>query len=124
MQATGTAGGHDYLEAIFMGVTTRREGGALTVYLSGDIDHHSTVQMRAVIDAELRREIPKKLIFDMAQVGFSDSSGIGLVLGRYRLLAPLGTAVAMKNVQKPVFKVFKLGGIDRYVEITEGMDEI
>ena len=65
---------------------TLLEGEILTVYITGEIDHHSAAGWRTSIDREAICAHPATLVLDFSGVSFMDSSGIGLVMGRYRLV--------------------------------------
>ena len=62
----------------------------LTAVLSGEIDHHTAQGMREEIDFTVNQSKPKKLILSFEHVGFMDSAGIGLIIGRYKLMESLG----------------------------------
>ena len=87
----------------------------LVVCISGDIDHHSAAQIRTATDPEIERVMPSMLIFDLGEVSFMDSSGIGLILGRQRLMESLGGAVAIKNPPPAVRKIITLSGLSRLI---------
>ena len=72
-------------------------GEVLSAYLDGEIDHHSASVMRNEIDAAVEKNMPTMLVLDFRDVTFMDSSGIGLVMGRY--------------------KVMKLAGLDRLAKM-------
>ena len=61
----------------------------LTAVLSGEIDHHTAQGMREEIDFTVNQSKPKKLILSFEHVGFMDSAGIGLIIGRYKLMESL-----------------------------------
>ena len=61
-------------------------GEVLTVYLKGEIDHHSAKAMREEIDKAIDFNMPSLLILDFTEITFMDSSGIGLIMGRHRLM--------------------------------------
>ena len=69
---------------------TTFENGILTAYLEGEIDHDAAVVMRRQLDASVQTVKPRILCLDFASVGFMDSSGVGLVMGRYRTMKLLG----------------------------------
>ena len=54
--------------------------------LEEEIDHHTTKELRRKLDYEIERYMPKKVIFDFNSVNFMDSAGIGLLLGRYKIV--------------------------------------
>ena len=96
------------------------EGDRLCIAVSGEIDHHTAAQLRSGIDDEVLRWMPKKLVLDFSGVTFMDSSGIGLIMGRYRLLEPLGGAVELANVPRPLKKVMTVAGITHLAKFTDG----
>ena len=93
-------------------------GDTLTVLLAGEIDHHSAAGMRAQIDEAIERYRPAVLMLDFGGVTFMDSSGIGLVMGRYKLMNSFGGAVNVVNTPKPLQKVMRLAGLDRLARIS------
>ncbi|MCL2634366.1 MAG: anti-sigma factor antagonist [Oscillospiraceae bacterium] len=86
-------------------------GERVTAGLYGDIDHHSAAGIRAEIDAALENSTPRILILDFGGVNFMDSSGIGLILGRMRLLEGFGGQIFIKNVSGHAEKIIKLAGL-------------
>jgi len=89
----------------------------LTVTLKNEIDHHSAVSVRNEIDDSLYKEMPRALVFDLSEVNFMDSSGLGLVLGRYAKAKELGTEVVIKNPSKRTEKIFRMAGTDKFIKI-------
>ena len=101
------------------GFEVRRTEDVLTLTLCGEIDHHSAVQMRTEIDALLYEEHPKKLVLDLSQIEFMDSSGLGLIMGRYSLMQKLGGEMTVRNPHERLVKIFTLAGLQRMVKIEE-----
>jgi len=89
----------------------------VTVYLSGELDHHNAKEVRERIDRSIESNSPKLLVLDFKNVGFMDSSGIGLVMGRYKLMQVFGGVVKVVNAPMYIKKVMKLSGLDRLAEI-------
>ncbi len=89
----------------------------VTVYLTGEIDHHSAREIREEIDRSLESNRPKMLVMDFKNVGFMDSSGIGLVMGRYKLMQAMDGAVKVVNTPNHIKKVMKLAGLDKLAAI-------
>ena len=82
-------------------------------FLSGEIDHHSARFMREEIDEQCERTRPKILELDFKGVSFMDSSGIGLVMGRYRTMQQLGGSLRVTNATSSINKVMKLAGLEK-----------
>ena len=89
----------------------------LCAHLCGDLDHHSAVAVRTLIDAEIRKHYPKKTVLDMSKLDFMDSSGIGLIMGRYALMDKLGGKLTVANPNERTLRILKLAGLERMVTI-------
>ena len=85
--------------------------GVLTAVLSGEIDHHAASDMRITIDGQAQRFKPRTLELDFSKVSFMDSSGVGLVMGRYRNMQMLGGKLRVVNVPERHLKMFRLSGL-------------
>lgn len=94
-------------------VHIERSDDVITAYLEGEIDHHSAKDIREEIDAEVEKIKPDLLIVDFRDVSFMDSSGIGLVMGRYKLINELGGKLLVTNMSNHIERVMKLSGITR-----------
>lgn len=89
------------------------EDGKMTARLSGEIDHHVAAPLRKAIDDAALKDKPTELVLDFTDVSFMDSSGIGLVMGRYKLQAEQSGSVTVKGASPQIKKVMKLAGLDR-----------
>ncbi len=94
----------------------------LSVRLDGELDHHETALLRPLIDRELAEHRPRELVLDFGGVVFMDSSGIGLVMGRYRLMSEWGGAVRVTGLSAQQRRVMSLAGLGRIVRI-EGREK-
>ncbi len=104
-----------------MNVTIETSGSLVIAYLIGEIDHHTATGVRDKIDNVIKFKKPNHLIIDFRNVTFMDSSGIGLVMGRYRLIQSISSSstLEVKNVTKQVKKVMELAGLGRIAIIKE-----
>ena len=91
--------------------------GTVTVYLEGELDHFSAQQIRRIMDNAIEESSIKSMILDMENMTFMDSSGIGVILGRYRFLCRRGGEVAVRNMNPHVKKVFCLSGMNQIIQI-------
>lgn len=94
-----------------MNVITEREGSSVYAKLCGEIDHHSAKSVRDAIDAELNCGNVKELVFDFTDVSFMDSSGLGVIFGRYNKLAVHGGKMILKNVPKRIERILRMAGV-------------
>ena len=89
----------------------------LRLELLEEIDHHEVEKIRRKADDEIARFLPRKVIFDFNNVSFMDSAGIGIVLGRYKMINMLGGTLEMENVSTPLRKIFEMSGITKICPI-------
>ena len=88
-----------------------KRGRKLIAYIEGELDHDSAALMRAEIDNQLRDMGINELVIDMAGISFMDSSGIGLVLGRYKLMRMRGGLVRISRPGKRTDKLLSMAGV-------------
>lgn len=106
-----------------MNVTIESSGNLLIAYLFGEIDHHTSANIRDKIDNEISYTRPQHIILDFKNVTFMDSSGIGLVMGRFRLIQSLHGTLEVRNVTKQTKKLMELAGLGSIAIIKEIKNE-
>ena len=89
----------------------------LMVRLFGEIDHHSAVYLREELDKIILKERPRRLVLDLSCIEFMDSAGLGLLMGRYRLMCEIGGVLAITRPNARVLKILHLAGMERFMEI-------
>lgn len=89
----------------------------LVASLDGEIDHHAAREARDALDALIAEARPKVFCLDLAGVAFMDSSGLGLVLGRYRRVSLLGGKMMLRDPSERTEKLLKLAGVDKMMRI-------
>lgn len=105
-----------------MNVTIESSGNLMIAYLTGELDHHTAAQIRDKIDTSVSLKKPNHLILDFQNVSFMDSSGIGLVMGRFRLMQNHHGSVEIRNVTPQTKKIMELAGLGRIAIINERKD--
>jgi len=100
-----------------MGISINRADNVLTASIIGEIDHHSAKNMREEIDSSIENFLPKTLELDFKKVTFMDSSGIGLVMGRYKLMQNINGKIKIINLSNQTKKVMRLAGLDKLATI-------
>lgn len=95
------------------------EDKQLTFEITEEIDENTTEELRRKIDHEITRYMPRKAIFNFDSVSFMDSAGIGLILGRYKMMRRVGGEMYLSNVNKNVRKLLEMSGITKIIPITE-----
>jgi len=94
-------------------------GGSVTARLEGELDHFSADGVRAMLDGLTEDESVKYLILDMSGMTFMDSSGVGVIIGRYKRMAARGGGVRVCGMNRQVDRLLQLAGLYRIVEKCE-----
>ena len=89
----------------------------LTVFLSGEIDHHNAAVLRLEADEVIQQTLAPAVTLDFADVTFMDSSGIGFVLGRYRIVESYGGSVEVINLSQRLYMMMKLAGLEKLMKL-------
>ncbi|HHX60851.1 MAG TPA: anti-sigma F factor antagonist [Epulopiscium sp.] len=95
----------------------------LIVTIEGEVDHHTSVEIRERVDREYQRRRTRNIIFDFSNIRFMDSSGIGVLMGRYRNVMILGGSVALYGVGDQVDRVLSISGIYKIMKNYDSIDE-
>lgn len=91
-------------------------GDTMTVVLEGELDHHSAQSVRAELESLIASPHVRHLVLDLGKLSFMDSSGIGVVLGRYKTLAKRGGSVAVRSPNAHVDRIFTMSGLYQIVD--------
>ena len=91
-------------------------GGTMVIHLGEDLDHHNAVYIREMADGYVDKYPIDRIIFDFSGVEFMDSSGIGVVMGRYKQMSYVGGAVYVYGIGKNVDRIFQMSGLYRLVK--------
>lgn len=99
------------------------EGKNLVVKFNGELDHHTAQQIREKIDEEYRRQKLQNIILDLKGLNFMDSSGIGLIMGRYKICLNNNGKLALIHVNSRLEKILKVSGIFKIVKKYDSLAE-
>ncbi|MCF6096710.1 anti-sigma F factor antagonist [Thermovorax subterraneus] len=94
-----------------MGVTFKVYNDILIVNLKGELDHHMVRMVNEKIEEYLMRHALKKILFNFKHVNFMDSSGVGMLIGKYKSLQKIGGKVGAVNLSKQVKRIFEISGL-------------
>lgn len=90
-----------------------RQNSNLTARLIGELDHHGAGEVRERIDTAVLQQRCRKLTLDFSGLSFMDSSGIGLIMGRYRLMQTLGGELNIQGTNTRLESVIRLAGLEK-----------
>ena len=100
-----------------------RDGERLLVGLDGELDHYCAQRVRRELDGMLRDPTVRQLILDFSGLTFMDSSGIGVILGRYRVLRERGGSMGVIHMNDHISRIFHMSGMDRVIHQLDKVQE-
>ncbi|MCL2378900.1 MAG: anti-sigma factor antagonist [Defluviitaleaceae bacterium] len=106
-----------------MGLQLNIEGNALIARPDCEIDHHSAERMRGQIDAVFDNSSCRHIIFDFSGVNFMDSSGIGMIIGRYKNAEKRGGRLALAGMSDEMGRLFHISGLAKIITRTATVEE-
>lgn len=95
----------------------------LVVKLLEELDHHNAIPIREQSDKIIGKQYIKDIIFDFTGTDFMDSSGIGVIMGRYKKVIFAGGRVAVTGVNKSVDRIFRLSGLYKIIHKFDTIEE-
>lgn len=100
-----------------------RDGDKLLVGLDGELDHFCAQSVRRELDSMLADPTIRQLILDFSGMNFMDSSGIGVILGRYRILRERGGTVSVIHMNEQVNRIFHMAGMNKVIRQLDAKQE-
>jgi len=97
----------------------RLERHTLHLYVDGELDMKTASQLKNMIDIDIDRKGIRTVILHMDNLHFIDSSGLGVILGRYKKLLPLGGQIRLTNVPPHLYRIMELSGLPKIIEFTQ-----
>ena len=94
----------------------------LVIRLSGCVDHHTARESREKIDSSIVRGRVRCVVLDLSDVEFMDSSGLGLILGRYVRVCDIGGNLILRGISADIMKIIRLAGIEKFIPIEKSGD--
>ena len=91
----------------------------LTIFLPGELDHHNAEEIRKRSDYLIDQNHIRYVIFDFTDTTFLDSSGIGVIMGRYKRIYMLGGEVCAVHTSERMKKILTMSGVTRIMQIYE-----
>lgn len=96
-----------------MQVEFTADAGQLTACLVGELDHHGAGEIRERIDSAILQQHCRQLVLDLSRLTFMDSSGIGLIMGRYRLMLSLGGQLTVTGMTPRMENMLRMAGLEK-----------
>ncbi len=91
----------------------------LTIFLPREVDHHNAEEIRRNADVIIDKNHIKYIIFDFLDTDFMDSSGIGIIMGRYKMIKLIGGEVWAVHTNNRMKKILRMSGVTKLIQIYE-----
>lgn len=106
-----------------MEVTLLGEKRALLVKVEGELDHHIAEKIKGLVDDKLRSTNAINVIFDFSGLSFMDSSGLGVIMGRYKKVRTLGGRVVVFGVNAGVLRIMEMSGLSKIIKLAPNYEK-
>ena len=106
-----------------MEVTLIGEKRALLVKVTGELDHHVAEKIKVLVDDKIRSTNAVNIIFDFSELSFMDSSGIGVIMGRYKKARTLGGKVVVLGVNAGVLRIMEMSGLSKIIKLAPNYEK-
>ena len=87
------------------------DGSTLIFRLIGELDEHSAEFVKRKLDEKLVNNDYSAVVFDLSRLSFMDSTGIGVIIGRYKIINKHNKRAYVKNPSPTVDKIFRMSGL-------------
>ena len=99
-------------------------GPYLIVHVGSELDHHHVEMLQKEIESAGKQRGYKKLIFDFSNTNFMDSSGVGMIIGRYKYLTMCGGNVYVTGLSPVVEKLFYVSGLHKIIRTYSKVEDV
>lgn len=96
-----------------------KAGGILLVGVFGELDHHNAAKLRESVDRKITSGGVTDVVIDFSGLELMDSSGIGVIMGRYRLIESVGGRLCVSGASSPIRKIIELSGLENLITICD-----
>jgi len=99
------------------------EQKTLLINVIGELDHHIALQLKEEADIKMLSSNAINVIFDLSKMTFMDSSGIGVIMGRYKKARTLGGKTVAYGINSDTLRIIKMSGMDKIIKLTSSYEK-
>lgn len=100
-------------------IDLEKKGSVLCVRLEGELDHHTAELLRTKVDEKINENEIRHIILNLEMLSFMDSSGLGVILGRYKQIKNNGGEMVVCAISPAVKRLFEMSGLFKIVRLEE-----
>lgn len=105
-----------------MNVEIKYQSKSLIARLNGELDHHTAKIAKEKLQGEIERDLAKNIVLDFKDIRFMDSSGIGMILGRFKEIEKKGGKLVISGMNETVNKIFSFSGLQKIIKSYDTID--
>jgi stage II sporulation protein AA (anti-sigma F factor antagonist) len=87
----------------------------LLIRLAGELDHHTAEELRTKVTDLLKKEQIRHIVLNLEHLTFMDSSGLGVILGRYKQIKNIGGEMIVCSISPAVKRLFEMAGLFKII---------
>lgn len=99
------------------------KGSTLVIKMSGELDHHYADNARRKMDNEILKATTKNVVFDISGLSFMDSSGIGIIAGRYKNISNIKGKTVIVSTNPQINKILEMSGIFKIIPLLNTVED-
>ncbi len=110
------------MEGDFMQLLFKKIKNTLVITMSGELDQHVAANIRGELDRKIRTSGAQNIIFNMSKLKFMDSSGLGVIIGRYKTTSALGGKTKIAAPTPEIKRLIKISGLDKIISVCSSIE--
>ncbi len=104
-------------------IDLRTKSNVLIIRLVGELDHHTSAKLRQQIEQLIETKKIKHILLNMGELSFMDSSGLGVILGRYKQISQAGGKMVICSISNSIYRLFELSGMFKILQIVDSEEQ-
>jgi stage II sporulation protein AA (anti-sigma F factor antagonist) len=104
-------------QIVSLSVNLEIKNNVLCIRLEGELDHHSSEILRTQVDESIHKHSIHHIVLNLEKLSFMDSSGLGVILGRYKLIKNIGGEMVVCAISPPVKRLFDMSGLFKIIRL-------
>lgn len=100
-----------------LGIDLETKGNVLCIRLEGELDHHTSGQLRERVEAAIDQNQIRHIVLNLEHLKFMDSSGLGVILGRYKRIKNQGGEMVVCAISPSIKRLFEMSGMFKIIRL-------
>lgn len=102
-----------------LGINLETKGNVLCIRLAGELDHHTSIELREQVESALAEDAIRHIVLNLEHLRFMDSSGLGVILGRYKHIKNVGGEMVVCAISPAIKRLFEMSGMFKIIRLED-----